>query len=43
LQSTSDLESLLTLAAARFQDALGATHTRVRLGLPPAGHPDHSA
>jgi GAF domain-containing protein len=43
LQTTSDLESLLTLAAARFQDALGATHTRVRLGLPPTWHPDHSA
>ena len=34
LQTTTDLQSLLTLAAARFQDALGASHTRVRLGPP---------
>lgn len=43
LQTTGDLESLLTLAAARFQDALGATHTRVRLGVPSAGRSDQSA
>jgi GAF domain-containing protein len=34
LQTTTDLQSLLTLAATRFQDALGATHTQVRLGMP---------
>jgi GAF domain-containing protein len=34
LQTTTDLQSLLMLAAAQFQDALGATHTRVRLGTP---------
>ncbi len=34
LQTTTDLQSLLTLAATRFQDALGATHTHVRLGIP---------
>ena len=36
LQTATDLQSLLTLAAARFQDALGATQTSVRLGGPPA-------
>ncbi|RPI97988.1 MAG: GAF domain-containing protein [Chloroflexi bacterium] len=36
LQTATDLQSLLTLAAARFQDALGATQTNVRLGGPPA-------
>jgi GAF domain-containing protein len=34
LQSTNDLQALLTLAASQFQDALGATHTQVRLGMP---------
>ena len=33
LQTASDLETLLTLAANQFQDALNATRTRVRLGL----------
>ncbi|MBN1200829.1 MAG: GAF domain-containing protein [Anaerolineae bacterium] len=32
LQTTNDLQTLLTLAAAEFQDALGATRTQVRLG-----------
>lgn len=43
LQTTSDLQSLLTLAAEQFQEALGATHTQVRLGLPAIDQPDHSA
>jgi GAF domain-containing protein len=34
LQTSSDLQTLLSLAASQFQDALGATHTNVRLGLP---------
>jgi GAF domain-containing protein len=42
LQTTSDLQSLLTLAAEQFQEALGATQTRVRLGLPTIDS-DHSA
>lgn len=33
LQSTTNLQSLLTEAARQFQQALGATHTQVRLGL----------
>lgn len=33
LQTSTDLQSLLTLAATQFQDALGASQTRVRLGL----------
>lgn len=32
LQTTNDLETLLTLAAVQFQDALGATYTRIQLG-----------
>lgn len=43
LQTASDLQSLLTLAAAQFQDALGATQTFVRLGQPIIDQPDHSA
>ncbi len=41
LQTTNNLQALLTLAAAQFQEALGATRTQVRLGLPTdsAGHP----
>ncbi len=42
LQATSDLQSLLTLAAEQFQEALGATQTRVRLGVPTLDS-DHSA
>lgn len=34
LQSTNNLQDLLTLAAAQFQEALGAHRTQVRLGLP---------
>lgn len=34
LQASNDLQALLTRAAAEFQDALGATHTQVRLGVP---------
>lgn len=34
LQSSNDLQSLLTVAAVQFQDALGATRTQVRLGIP---------
>lgn len=33
LQSTTNLQSLLTEAARQFQQALGATHTQVRLAL----------
>ncbi len=33
LQTTTELEALIAEAAAQFQQALGATHTRVRLGL----------
>jgi GAF domain-containing protein len=36
LQTATDLQSLLALAAARFQEALGATQTSVRLGGLPA-------
>lgn len=43
LQTTNDLQSLLTLAAEQFQDALGATQTRVRLGLPVNPPADPSA
>lgn len=32
LQTARDLQTLLNMAAVQFQDALGATHTRVRLG-----------
>jgi GAF domain-containing protein len=42
LQTTSDLHSLLTLAAEQFRDALGATQTRVRLGAPAHSPADHS-
>ncbi|MBN1564685.1 MAG: GAF domain-containing protein [Anaerolineae bacterium] len=34
LQSNNELHALLMEAAVQFQEALGATHTRVRLGLP---------
>jgi hypothetical protein len=34
LQASNDLQTLLTVAAAQFQDALGATRTQVRLGIP---------
>ena len=34
LQSNTELHTLLSNAAIQFQHALGATHTRVRLGLP---------
>lgn len=33
LQGTNDLPTLLAVAAAQFQEALGATRTQVRLGL----------
>jgi GAF domain-containing protein len=36
LQTAGDLDGLLTMAAAQFQEALGATRAQVRLGLPPA-------
>jgi GAF domain-containing protein len=39
LQVSNDLQTLLTLAASQFQDALGATFTRVRLGLPTSDPP----
>lgn len=35
LQASNDLERLVNLAVAEFHDALGATHTQVRLGLLP--------
>ncbi len=50
LQTTTNLQTLITLAAREFQQALGATHTRVRLGLPkdtapqpPDGDDHHAA
>lgn len=40
LQTTTNLQTLIALAAREFQQALGATHTRVRLGLAPDTAPE---
>lgn len=40
MQGTTDLQALLAVAAEQFQDALGATHTQIRLGILP-GESNH--
>ncbi len=42
MQTATDLNALLALAANQFQDALGAGFTRVRLGVLPSDTPDES-